>query len=190
MGRVIISSAQAANLNESCASAACFEVFASEFDESKIRCNMSATSATVCRCKFQVLDLTACVIINSMKRNGGQEDSFNLVVNEVGIVASNKFTSTCRIAIEQRGPCELKGIVDHGFKITTTEKVLTSAGIGFEMLLAYQMVLFALQGFVFKKFSKLHWQVWWRKEVQTTSDLECGSADPHILSKQLLHQTQ
>jgi hypothetical protein len=159
MARAKISSAQATNLNEACASAACFEVFASEFDESKITCDVSA-AATACQCKIQVLDLAACVFKSSAVNNGGLEDRFNLEVTEVvDNVASNKYTAACREAIEQRGPCKLEGIVDHGFKITTTEIALTSAGVGFEIMSAYQMVLIALFCF---------------QHVQVVASCKCG----------------
>ena len=136
-------SAQGTNLTEPCTSSlACFDVFASEFDESKISCNVSA-AATACRCKFQVLDLAACVLNNV--GGGDREDPFNLVVNEiVGNVASSKYTAACREAVEQHGSCKLEGIRDHGFKITVTEIALTSAGVGFEFISAYQMVIFYL----------------------------------------------
>jgi hypothetical protein len=154
-----ISSAQATNLNETCTSAACFEVFASEFDESKITCDVSA-AATACQCKIQILDLAACVLTSTAVNNGGLVDHFNLEVTEVvGNVASSKYTAACREAIEQRGPCKLEGIVDHGFKITTTEIALTSAGVGFEILSAYQLVLFAL--FLFQ-------------HVQVVASCKCG----------------
>jgi hypothetical protein len=147
VGCAIICSAQATNLTKSCASAACFEIFASEFDRSKITCNVSAAAATACRCKFQVLDLAACVITNSTvnEKSGLEDNRFNLVVTEVvGNAASSKYTAACRDAIEQRGPCKLEGIVDQGFKITATEIALTSAGVGFEIMSAYQMVRAAL----------------------------------------------
>ncbi len=140
MGCAIMMLGSAQGTNVSCTSSACSNVFASEFDESKIACN-SSDAATECRCKFEVLDLAACVL-NS---NGGLEDNFNLMVTEiVGNVSSSKYTASCRDAVEQHGPCKLEGIRDHGFKITASEVALTSAGVGFEIMSVYQMVLLRL----------------------------------------------
>jgi hypothetical protein len=148
----MLGSAQGTNLTESCTSSACFDVFASEFDESKITCNVSAAAATACRCKFQVLDLAACVL--NYVGDGDRENPFNLMVTEiVDNAASSKYTAACRDAIEQHGSCKLEGIRDHGFKITATEIALSSAGVGFEILSAYQMVLLCL---VFFSTCELH----------------------------------
>ena len=134
----MLGSAQGTGLNESCSSSSCFEVFASEFDESKLACNATALQ---CQCKFQVLDLAACVVINT----SGEKKYFDLVVTEVvGNVAASKYTAECRNVLEKHGPCRLEEIMDGGFKITPSEIALTASGVAFEMISAYQMVLVCL----------------------------------------------
>ena len=103
VGCAILSSAQG---TDSSTSSACFDIFASEFEESKITCKVSAADSA-CRCKFQVLDLSACVL--DYVSNGDREDPFNLVVSEiVSNVASSKYTSAFRDAFEQHGSCKLR----------------------------------------------------------------------------------
>ena len=135
----MLGSAQGTNVNEStCSSSSCFEVFASEFDESKLACNASAFQ---CQCKFQVLDLVACVVTNTSDK----KKHFDLVVKEVvGNVAASKYTAECRDVLEKRGPCKLEEIEDGGFKITPSEIALTVSGVAFEMISVYQIVLVCL----------------------------------------------
>ncbi len=138
LSSALLGSAQGTNLNESCSSPSCFDVFASEFDESKLSCNASAFQ---CQCKFQVLDLSACVV-SSINENSKY---FDLVVTEaVGNVSASKYTAECRDVLEKHGPCRLEEIKDIGFKITPTEIALTASGIAFEMISAYQVVLICL----------------------------------------------
>ena len=90
--------------NGSCSSPSCLDVFSAELDESKFICNVSAS---VCRCKVQVLDLEACVLSNV----SDMEKRFDLVVNGiVPNVAANRFTGGCRAAFEMHGPCKLEQI--------------------------------------------------------------------------------
>jgi hypothetical protein len=78
-------------------------------DESKFICNVSAS---VCRCKVQVLDLEACVLSNV----SDMEKRFDLVVNGiVPNVAANRYTAGCRAAFEMHGQCKLEQIREQGF---------------------------------------------------------------------------
>jgi hypothetical protein len=107
-------------INQSCTSSACFEVFAPEFDEPNITCNTSAAAqAYECRCKFQVLDLVPCVL-NSIS-DSNREARFNPTVS-AGNEASRKYTSACRDAVEQHGPCMSEGIMDHAM-VTMASKL-------------------------------------------------------------------
>ncbi len=139
----MLGSAEGTNWDRSCSS--CFEVFASEFDESKLACNArDYSSAIQCQCKFQVLDLAACVATNT------NEKHFDLVVTEiVSNDDANKYTAECRDALEKHGPCKLEDIKDSGFKITPSEIALTAFGVAFEMISAYQMVQICLEFFLF-----------------------------------------
>ena len=116
-------------------SPSCLDVFSAEFDESKLDCN---DSSGVCQCQVKVLDLSACVLSNVRDRENS-EKGFNLVVTADSAGAS-KYTRDCHEVIQKHGPCKLLGIIDSGFKITATEIGLTAAGVGFEVMSAYQMV--------------------------------------------------
>ena len=130
---VICSSrAQETNTSYSACTPSCFDVFLAEFDESKLACNVSAAA---CQCQLKVLDLSACALSNVRDKEKG----FDLVVTAESAAAS-KYTKDCHEVIEKHGPCKLEGIVDRGFKITTTEIGLTAVGIGFEIMSAYQIV--------------------------------------------------
>ena len=110
----------------------CFNIFSAEFDESKLACNVSAD---ICKCQLKVLDLSACVVENV----SDDKKRFDLEVVAENTAAS-KYTAPCKEIVEKYGPCKLDGIIDQGFQITANEIGLTAAGVGFELISAYQMV--------------------------------------------------
>jgi hypothetical protein len=113
----------------------CFNIFSAEFDESKLACDVSADR---CMGWLQVLDLSAvCVknISDTKKRFDCQVQAY-MAEN----TAASKYTAACKEIVEKYGPCKLDGIIDQGFQITANEIGLTAAGVGFELISAYQMV--------------------------------------------------
>ena len=113
----------------------CFDIFSAEFDESKLACDVSAEK---CKCQLKVLDLSACVIENV----SADKKRFDLevVTANSSQTAASKYTAACKEIVETHGPCKLDGIIDQGFQITANEIGLTAAGVGFELISAYQMV--------------------------------------------------
>ena len=122
--------AAASALNTSC-DTSCRDLFSLEFDAARLACN---STLAVCSCKLQVLDLTSCVAADS------QGTTFVLTVSDPSNTSSNKYTAACKATIQRQGPCQMDGIKDKGFQITSTEALFAGLGVGFELLSGYQIV--------------------------------------------------